>query len=55
MKPPIMFVNNGSKGNMWEIIQELHEKDKIFSGVTLSRNREHQDALLVGIMTAKER
>ncbi len=55
MKQPIMFVNDGSKDNMWEIIQELHEKDKIFSGVTLSRNREHQDALLAWIMTVKER
>ena len=53
-KSRIMFVNDGSKDNTWEIIQELHEQDKIFSGVTLSRNRGHQNALLAGLMTAKK-
>lgn len=53
-KSRIMFINDGSKDNTWEIIQELHDQDKIFSGVTLSRNRGHQNALLAGLMTAKE-
>lgn len=53
-KSRIMFVNDGSKDNTWNIIQELHEKDKIFSGVTLSRNRGHQNALLAGLITAKK-
>ena len=53
-KSRIMFVNDGSKDKTWDIIQELHKQDKIFSGVTLSRNRGHQNALLEGLMTAKK-
>ena len=53
-KSRIMFVNDGSKDKTWDIIQELHKQDKIFSGVTLSRNRGHQNALLAGLMTAKK-
>ena len=51
-KSRIMFVNDGSKDKTWEIIQRLHEEDKLFSGVNLSRNRGHQNALLAGLMTA---
>lgn len=51
----IMFVNDGSKDRTWGIIEELHEKDKMFSGVNLSRNKGHQNALLAGLMTAKEK
>ena len=53
-KSRIVFVNDGSKDRTWSIIQELHEQDKMFSGVNLSRNRGHQNALLAGLMTAKE-
>ena len=48
-----VFVNDGSKDKTWSIIQELHEQDKMFSGVNLSRNRGHQNALLAGLMEAK--
>lgn len=50
----IMFVNDGSKDRTWSMIEELHEQDSIFAGVKLSRNRGHQNALLGGLMTAKE-
>ena len=50
----ILFVNDGSKDKTWEIITELHNKNNIFSGVNLSRNKGHQNALLAGLMTAKE-
>ena len=50
----IVFVNDGSKDSTWKIICELHERDKIFSGINLSRNRGHQNALLGGLMTVKE-
>lgn len=53
-KSRIMFVNDGSKDDTWDIIRKLHEKDSVFSGVSLSRNRGHQNALLAGLMTAKE-
>lgn len=50
----ILFINDGSKDKTWSIIEELHKKNKIFSGINLSRNRGHQNALLAGLMTAKE-
>ena len=52
-KSRVMFVNDGSTDRTWEIIRDLHSKDKLFSGVNLSRNRGHQNALLAGLMTAK--
>ncbi len=51
----IMFVNDGSKDETWQIIQELHNADSLFCGVCLSRNRGHQNALLAGLLTAKDR
>ena len=52
-KSRIMFVNDGSSDNTWPIISELHEKEpQYFSGVNLSRNRGHQNALLAGLLTA---
>jgi glycosyltransferase involved in cell wall biosynthesis len=51
----VLFVNDGSKDRTWVQIQELHQSDPMFSGVDLSRNRGHQNALLAGLMTAKDR
>ena len=52
-KSRIMFVNDGSSDNTWPMIRDLHEQDPdVFSGVNLSRNRGHQNALLAGLMTA---
>ena len=42
-KSKVLFVNDGSKDKTWTIIQNLHENDKMFSGVNLSRNRGHQN------------
>lgn len=50
----IVFVNDGSRDRTWEIIQELHKEDIVFSGINLSRNRGHQNALLAGLMTVKD-
>ncbi len=50
----ILFVNDGSKDKTWEIIKALHEEDCLYSGISLSKNRGHQNALLAGLMTAKE-
>lgn len=52
-KSRIVFVNDGSKDRTWEIISELHSKDAIFSGVNLSKNQGHQNALLAGLMTVR--
>lgn len=53
-KSRVVFVNDGSKDRTWNIIQELHQKNKLFGGIKLSINRGHQNALLAGLMTAKE-
>ncbi len=50
----IVFVNDGSKDNTWSIISSLHEENKIFQGINLSKNKGHQNALLAGLMTVKE-
>lgn len=52
-KSKVMYVNDGSKDKTWELIKEISEKDSLFTGITLSRNRGHQNALLGGLMTAK--
>jgi len=51
----VLFVNDGSKDRTWEIISRLHQQSPLFCGVDLSRNRGHQNALLAGLMTAKDR
>ena len=53
-KSKIMYVNDGSKDKTWDIITELNKSNKFVTGVNLSRNRGHQNALLAGLMTAKE-
>lgn len=51
----ILFVDDGSKDTTWYIIQELSAADPIYEGILLSRNRGHQNALLGGLMEAKDR
>lgn len=50
----IMYVDDGSRDRTWDIITELNQSDKYVLGVKLSRNRGHQNALLAGLMTAKD-
>lgn len=50
----ILFVDDGSSDKTWQIISELHEKDKLYQGVKLSHNRGHQNALLAGLYTAAQ-
>ena len=50
----ILFVNDGSKDQTWMIICRLHEEYTYVSGLNLSRNRGHQNAVLAGLMYAKE-
>jgi glycosyltransferase involved in cell wall biosynthesis len=47
-------VDDGSQDDTWEIISDAHNKNEIFCGIKLSRNRGHQNALLAGLMEAKE-
>ncbi len=53
-KSRVMFVNDGSKDKTWEIIKDLAKQDEHFVGITQSRNRGHQNAVLAGLMEAKE-
>ncbi len=50
----ILLVNDGSRDRTWPIIQELYKTNQYITGINLSRNRGHQNALLAGLMTAKE-
>ncbi len=50
----VMYVNDGSKDKTWELIEEINKKENFFTGLCLSRNRGHQNALLAGLMVAKE-
>ena len=50
----VLFVDDGSKDRTWELISGLHKQDCRFGGVKLSRNKGHQNALLAGLMTAKD-
>lgn len=54
LRSRVLFVNDGSKDRTWQLIQELHRQDSLFSGADLSRNRGHQNALLAGLITAME-
>ena len=49
----ILFVNDGSKDQTWNLIQELSKRDRHFEGISQSRNRGHQNAVLAGLMEAK--
>lgn len=53
-KSRIMFVNDGSKYQTWEIICELAKTDEHYMGISQSRNRGHQNAVLAGLMEAKD-
>ena len=50
----IMFVNDGSKDSTWELISALAKEDEHFIGISQSRNRGHQNAVLAGLMEAKD-
>lgn len=51
----VLYVNDGSKDRTWELIKKINHKENYFTGISLSRNRGHQNALLAGLMTAKEK
>ena len=51
----VLFVNDGSKDDTWQIIRKLSRQDACFTGITLSRNRGHQNALLAGLMEARDK
>lgn len=54
-KSRAIFIDDGSKDSTWEIIEKLSKSDSVFGGIKLSRNRGHQNALLAGLMTLKDK
>ena len=50
----ILFVNDGSKDETWNIIKDLSRQDEHYIGICQSRNRGHQNAVLAGLMEAKD-
>lgn len=50
----VLYVNDGSKDNTWAMIKDCHKEDALFSGLSLTRNRGHQNALLAGLMYVKD-
>lgn len=53
-KSRVLYVNDGSKDKTWELIENINKEDNTFIGISLSRNRGHQNALVAGLLTAKE-
>ena len=51
----VLFVNDGSSDRTWEIIRDLAARDEHVLGICQSRNRGHQNAVLAGLMEAKDR
>ena len=51
----VLFVNDGSRDKTWSIIQELAESDPHYIGISQSRNRGHQNAVLAGLMEARDK
>lgn len=51
----ICFVNDGSTDDTWNIICNLNKKDNIFTGINLSSNRGHQNALMAGLLSSKSK
>ncbi len=49
----VMYVNDGSKDKTWEKIMQINKEDKLFTGISLSRNKGHQNALVAGLLTAR--
>lgn len=50
----MVFVNDGSRDRTWEIIKELHKENQYVRGINLAHNAGHQNAILAGMMTARE-
>ena len=50
----MVFVNDGSRDRTWQIIRELHAEIKFVKGINMSRNVGHQNAIMAGMMTARE-
>lgn len=53
VKSKVLYVNDGSKDKTWEIIKNISKKDDLFTGISLTKNSGHQNALLAGLLVSK--
>lgn len=53
-KSKVLYVNDGSRDKTWDMIVDINKKNTMFTGISLSRNRGHQNALVAGLLTAKD-
>ncbi len=51
----VIFIDDGSKDDTWNIVQKINSNNKMFGGIKLSRNRGHQNALLAGLLSVKSK
>lgn len=51
----LLCCNDGSRDRTWQVIEDLHRRDKRVKGISLAHNRGHQNALLAGLMTVRDR
>lgn len=54
-KSKILYVDDGSKDETWELITQIHNDYKMFQGLKLSRNKGQQNAILAGLSYAKKK
>ena len=54
-KSRILYVNDGSRDGTWKIIKKLSKENELVEGISLSRNRGHQNALLAGLCEATDK
>ena len=50
----VLYVNDGSKDKTWTLIKDINKNEELFTGISLSRNKGHQNALVAGLLTAKQ-
>lgn len=50
----VLYVNDSSTDRTWALIEDIHSEDRLFSGISLAHNQGHQNALLAGLLTAKD-
>ena len=50
----MVFVNDGSRDRTWDIIRQLHQENAYVKGINLAHNSGHQNAIMAGMMTAKD-
>ena len=51
----VVYVDDGSKDATWDLIEKQHQENALFQGIKLAHNKGHQNALLAGLMSVREK